>query len=165
MMKVEYINPFVESVCDLFSTMLAAKVTRGTVEMADSGGQGQSSEITGLIGWSGPARGTLALALPESTAMALASRLLGIEYTTMEDDVLDAVSEILNIIAGGAKAKLSESQGLGTIDLSLPTVICGARYDVQYPSQTNWIEVPFTSDLGSFGIRVTFEVIEQKAAV
>lgn len=155
-MKAEYINPFIESVYDLFSTMLAAKAVRKKAEAAEFAVEGE--EVTALIGWSGPARGTVALALPAQTAVRIAGRLLSSEMSEVDDTVLDAVSEVVNIIAGGAKAKFSESQGIGTIDLSLPTVIIGGKYDVQYPSQTNWVEVPFESELGSFGLRVTFEV-------
>ena len=158
-MKVEYVNPFIESVYDLFSTMLNSKAVRGDVGMAEEGPM-KPSEVTALIGWSGPARGTVALALPEETALAVAGRLLATELTEIDDDVMDAVSEVVNIIAGGAKAKFSESAGIGTIDLSLPTVIFGAEYNVDYPSQTNWIEVPFVTDLGPLSVRVTFEVVE-----
>jgi chemotaxis protein CheX len=160
MQKVEYINPFIESVGELFTTMLAARASRGKPEVA--GDEADPTEVTALIGWSGPARGTVALALPEKTAMSVAERLLSIEMTEMTDDVLDAVSEVVNIIAGGAKAKFSEQQGIGTIDLSLPTVVCGGSYDVQHPSQATRIEVPFESDLGPFCLRVTFEHISKR---
>jgi len=155
-MKVEYVNPFIESVYELFTTMLSAKATRRKAALSEGAGGG--SEVTALIGWSGPARGTIALALPEETALSLAARLLSTEMKEVDETVMDAVSELVNIIAGGAKAKFSQSQGIGTIDLSLPTVIAG-QYDVEYPSQTTWIEVPFDSDLGSFSLRVAFESV------
>jgi hypothetical protein len=41
--------------------------------------------------------------------------------------------------------------------LSLPTVVRGTNYKVDYPTRTAWLEVPFKSDLGSFSLRVTFE--------
>ena len=75
--------------------------------------------------------------------------------------MLDAISEIVNIIAGGAKAKFSASQGIGTIDLSLPTVITGAHYGVEHPSHSTEIEVPFLSELGGFSLRITFEMVRK----
>lgn len=155
-MKIEYINPFIESVHTLFSTMLNAKATRGTPEISKQAGH--PGDITGLIGLSGPVRGTVAVSFPDKTALAAASRLLGSEVTTMDDSVADVIAEMVNIIAGSAKARF-KTDSLQPIDLSLPTVVHGSNYAVQYPSGSMWLEVPFESDLGPFNMRVTFEVI------
>ena len=55
-----------------------------------------------------------------------------------------------------ALAKLSQ-EGATPIDLSLPTVVRGDNYQIDYPTQTVWLEVPFNSSLGEFNLRVTFE--------
>lgn len=154
-MKVEYINPFIESVFELFSTMLSAEARRGEVNVCR--GSGTAREITGLIGLSGPARGTVALSFPTGTALAMCSRLLGMETLVVDETVSDAVAELVNIVAGSAKAKLKVANG-EPIDLSLPTVVRGSCYSVDYPSKVMWLEVPFTSDLGPFSLRVTFEM-------
>ena len=156
-MKVEYINPFIESVYGLFSKMLSSAVKRGDVALAKSGNGDGTRQITALIGLSGPARGTVALAFPVKTALAMVSRLLGHETHVVDDTVSDAVAEFVNIVAGGAKAAFSK-QSKTPVDLSLPTVIRGSSYDVEYPSQSVWLEVPFTSDMGPFSLRVTFEI-------
>lgn len=155
-MKVEYINPFIESVYDLFSTMLGCRAQRGSVALATPGGA--SREITALIGLSGRARGTIALSFPEPTALAMVGRLLGMEMETVDETISDALGEMVNIVAGGAKAKFTTENGETPIDLSLPNVVWGNNYHVDYPSQTTWLEVPFSSELGSFNMRVTFEM-------
>ncbi|MDX9974045.1 MAG: chemotaxis protein CheX [FCB group bacterium] len=155
-MKVEYINPFIESVFELFSTMLGAQAMRGEVGVA-RGPNCNPREIMGLIGLSGNVRGTVALSFPTGTALAMVSRLLGMETHVIDETVSDAVAELVNIVAGSAKAKMNTSDGPPT-DLSLPTVVRGNSYSVDYPSKAMWLEVPFTSDLGPFSLRVTFEV-------
>jgi chemotaxis protein CheX len=154
-MKVEYINPFVESVYEMFSTMLGCEAERGDVEL--SNGQSKVRDIMALIGLSGPARGTVALSFPVTTALAMVGRLLGMETRVVDETVLDAVSELVNIVAGGAKAKFHIGDGT-PIDLSLPTVVRGQRYSVDYPSEAAWLEVPFKSELGPFTLRVTFAI-------
>lgn len=154
-MKVEYINPFIESVYDLFSTMLNAKAVRGDVGVA-RGEMTNPRDIMALIGLSGPVRGMVALAFPLSTAIEMVNRLLGTELRVVDDTVSDAIAEMVNIVAGGAKAKLSGAQST-PIDLSLPTVVRGNSFNVDYPSGSVWLEVPFNSDLGEFNLRVTFE--------
>lgn len=153
-MKAEYINPFIESVRELFSTMLNSNAERGDVGVFWE--VPPSSDIVALIGLSGPMRGTVALSFPVGTALSLVGRLLGVDVRVVDDTVRDGIAEIVNIVAGAAKGKLRKGIGV-PIDLSLPTVVRGTDYQVSYPSRTAWLEVPFKSDLGDFSLRVTFE--------
>jgi len=156
-MRVEYINPFIESVYELFTTMLSSKAVRGDVGVARGEGGGNPHDLMAIIGLSGPARGTVALAIPEQTAINIVERLLGMRPKQLDETVSDAIAEVVNIVAGGAKAKFGITSG-PPIQLSLPTVVHGTSYNVDYPSKSIWLEVPFNSDLGGFTMRVTFEV-------
>lgn len=153
-MKVEHINPFIEAVYDLFQTMLEGKVSRG--EIGVCAGSRNPRDIMAIIGMSGPTRGTVALSFPTSTALAMVSKLLGTNVTIIDETVSDGIAELVNIVAGSAKAKLVKEDET-PMDLSLPTVVRGNNYSVDYPSQAVWLEVPFTSSLGAFSLRVTFE--------
>ena len=70
----------------------------------------------------------------------------------------DGVAELVNIVAGSAKAKFSNGNGSDIISLGLPTVVHGGSDIVEYPSQSTWLDVPFASELGPFSLRVTFEM-------
>jgi chemotaxis protein CheX len=154
-MKAQYINPFIESVHDLFNTMLGCEARRGDISLARSFSTGH--EVIALIGLSGIVRGTVALAFPARTALHMVNRLLGVETIGVNDEVLDAVAELVNIVAGGAKAKLNGEADTPPISLSLPTVVQGKDYTVESPSYAKWLDVPFTSELGPFTLRVIFE--------
>lgn len=151
-MKVEYINPFIESVFDLCTTMLDCKVERGDVSLSKT--LANECEIVALIGLSGSARGNVALSFPHQTALAMVSRFMGLKINAIDGTVSDAVAEMVNIVAGGAKARLCD--GERPIDLGLPNVIRGKEYTVEYPSSSVWLDIPFTCDLGPFSLRVTF---------
>ena len=60
------------------------------------------------------------------------------------------------MVAGSAKAKLTQD-GSTPIELSLPTVVRGNNFNVDYPTQSVWLEVGFECDMGEFTLRVTFE--------
>lgn len=153
-MDVKYVNPFIESVFELFSTMLDCEAKRGDVGVAREGGNDR--DLVALVGLSGPASGMLSMSFPVATALNIAGRMLGMETKVLDDSVSDVVSEVVNIVGGGAKAKMvNENQE--PINLGLPTVVRGNSYAVDYPSGSIWLEVPFTSELGSFGLRVTFQ--------
>lgn len=160
-MQVEYINPFIESVYELFGTMLNAKVQRGTVGVSKGGSNPR--DIMALIGLSGAARGMVALAFPVDTALKMASRLMDSELRVMDDTVSDAIAEVVNIVAGSAKARLNNGDG-PAIDLSLPSIVRGNNFSVEYPSKSMWLDVSFDSDLGEFTMRVTFEMEATKGS-
>jgi len=153
-MKAELVNPFIESVQEIFKTMLGSEAKRGKVEITDS--HDSPGELVALIGISGRATGTCALSLPASTALKIIGQLMSTEYTEMNDDVTDGIAEVVNMVGGGAKAKMNVD-GAKPMDLSLPTVVSGDNYNVKYPTKTIWLEVPFESSHGPFVIRITFE--------
>jgi chemotaxis protein CheX len=158
-MKAEYINPFLESVNELFTTMLASKVKRGSISLSSNNSMLPRS-ITALIGLSGRARGTVAMSFPVQTALAMTSKLIGGTHAVLNAEVSDAMAEMVNIVAGNAKAKLSK--GGEPINLSLPSVVKGENFTIEPPSQAQWLDIPFESDLGPFSLRVTFEFAEER---
>ena len=153
-MKAEYINPFITAVFELFSTMMGCEAKRGQIAIAKKGAS--TKEITALIGLGGPARGSVSISLPFDTARAMVTRLLGTDGEIDDETLVDGTAELVNILAGSAKAKFSLEGGV-PLDLSLPTVIRGEGFQIDYPQKTVWIEVPFTCEMGSFKVRVTFE--------
>ena len=153
-MRVEFINPFIESIGELFQTMLGTPANRGKIGVSTGGGNPR--DIVAVIGLSGSNRGTAAISFPTSTALRIVGTLLGRQMSVIDQDVSDGVAEVVNMVAGNAKAKLVGDDG-EPMSLGLPTVLRGNSFGVKYPSQAVWLEVPFTSELGSFCLRVTFE--------
>lgn len=153
-MNVEFVNPFVESIYELFGTLLSSKVVRTGLSITE--GHQMPHEVMALIGFSGVMRGTVALALPASTCQRMVSRLLGIEVPTDDESVSDTIAEMVNIVGGSAKAKLS-TKLKQTLELSLPVVFRGDDFDVYSPSKAVWVEVPFESELGPLRLRLSFK--------
>src|SRR5690242_12755875 len=116
-MKADLVNPFIESVYELFSTMLSSNAVRGEIKLSD--GKKHPAEIMALIGFSGVVKGTVGLALPTDTCHAMIIRLLGHDADISDETVSDTIGELVNIIAGSAKAKISLKVH-ETLNLSLP---------------------------------------------
>lgn len=154
-MDVRYVNPFTESVDDVFATMLDLQVSRKQVKLSDAGTAAppHGSWLTSLVGISGKATGAVALRFPVPTALAVAGRMLGSEPTEVNDETIDAISELANMVAGGAKAKFEINP---PPDLAMAVVVHGSDYRTAYPSTARWLEIPFSSDAGEFSLEVTF---------
>ena len=150
-MDVSYINPFVESVGNVFETMLNVQPKRGSVQLGNGGNNGAG--LTSLIGISGLMHGCVALCFPPETALKLAGRMLGSEMPAVNDEVIDAISELVNMVAGSAKAKFNTDPPL---ELGLPTVVAGTGYQVKFPSKSVCLAVKFSSDEGDFSMELTY---------
>lgn len=150
-LHVEYINPFVMGVMSTWKTMLRSEPKRGALQLAPEHEHG--NDTTAIVGLSGPATGTVALRFPPETASAVAGRMLD-ESSVSKEAVIDAISELVNIVGGAAKAQFKSNI---PIVLGLPTVIHGAGYRVEHRTGVRWLAVPFNSDLGSFVLEVAFQ--------
>jgi len=155
-MKLEFINPFIDAVNNLFSTMLASSVKKGNIGVSKE--SRAPFAITALIGLSGEYRGTVTLSFPEDTALKMVNKMLMLDSKEVDATVIDGVGELVNIVAGSAKSKLIKKDGK-PLDLSLPNVVKGEDYIIEFPSESTWIEVPFESELGNFQMRIIFENI------
>ena len=152
-MNVEYINPFVESVRSVFETMLDTSPQRQQLRLSTDGAARKEQALTSIIGISGAASGVVALRFPNATALELARRFLASDVTEVNEQVTDALAELANMVGGSAKAKFNIEP---PPELSLPTVVEGDDYKMQYPTLSNWVEVPFTSNAGDFMMTVSF---------
>jgi chemotaxis protein CheX len=147
-MKVEYINPFLMSTIAVFDTMLKCKLERGAPYLKN--GTQPQHEVSGVIGLSGNAQGTVVLGLSREAAIGAAEAMLQERPAEINGDVTDAIGELVNIIAGGAKAKLEHLH----MSVSLPTVITGKFHCIEFPTKVTPICIPFNSVWGEITVEV-----------
>ena len=147
-MRVEFINPFLASTRDVFQTMLGCEIQRGEVRVKDTRTPGL--EVSGMIGLSGRVHGMVVVSFSRATSLKIAEVMLGETFESIDADVVDAVGEVTNMIAGGAKARLEKYQ----LSIGLPTVICGKNHIINFPSNSVPISMPFDSPIGSVCVDV-----------
>jgi len=146
-MDVKYINPFVISTKETFSKMLSIDLEMEKMYVKAAN---ETSDITGIIGLSGQAKGIVAVTFSRITALRSVSVFLGMKCLTLDDTVSDAVGELINIIAGNAKQYLSDLN----VDISLPKVIIGQGHSVAEMKEVPTVVIPFSSKLGEFKLEV-----------
>lgn len=145
---VELINHFVTATASVFRTMLGAEVNRGNLSVKE--GSNPPHEVSGVIGLTGDTAGTMLLSLGRDTAISVCEAMLGSRPESLDGDVVDAVGEVANMIAGNAKALLADS----TTRLSLPNVVIGKNHVIGFPSDTVTIHIPLTTSLGPACIEI-----------
>ncbi len=146
--RVEYLNPFIASIVHMFDTMLHLEIVRQTPFIgADALPE---NEVSGIIGLCGKARGAAVVSLGRETAIRCTERLLGERPPTVNAEVRDAVGEMANIVAGGAKAQMQQLE----MSVSLPSIIIGRNHLINFPSGLTPVCVPFQCDWGPVSLQV-----------
>jgi len=135
----------------VFSTMLGLEVDSGT-PCTDTEDPGPSNGIIGLIGLAGGWVGTVTFCCTASLACRMCSRLLHAEFEQVGEEVLDAVSEMTNMIVGGFKTEAETY--LGPLGLSIPTVVYGLNFAARTIGKEQWVVVPFSCGADKFEIKI-----------
>ena len=158
-MKAEYINPFMNALANTFQTMLDCETHRGELEL-----KGHSTplfDVSGIIGLSGNCVGMVVLSLSRQVALKATSVMLMTEATEIDDDVIDAVGELANMVAGGAKTELDQLD----LSVSLPSVVTGEDHEVRFPSNVTPICIPYETAWGPLKVEVGLAPVAEPIAV
>jgi len=149
-MNVQYINPFISATAACFKNMIFVEAKQGAPVLKKE--PFPKYDISGIIGLSGGAQGSISLCFPMPSALAIVSQMVGAPVTSAGVDLADAVGEIANIIAGFAKRDLT---GLN-LSISLPNVIL-SNHVLSGLTGVPTVIVPFTCPLGPFAMEVSLK--------
>jgi chemotaxis protein CheX len=151
-MKKEHIMPFVEAVQGAFKDFFKVTPTLGTPYLVRK--EDTNWDISAIIGIAGESRGVVVLSISAEIATALATKLAGNTITTLDENVLDMLGEIVNIIAGNAKKGFEDIR----LKISLPSIIKGKEHEIFWPKHDiPIISIPFTLPEGKIMLFVGLE--------
>ena len=132
-----------QAAVNVFTTMLGVEIRQGEVSV-ESGSPDPNDGVVSLIGLAGSWTGAGSITCSPALACRICSQLLMTESPSVNEDVLDAVAELTNMIIGSVKTDLE--QHLGTLGLSIPTVVFGRNFKTRSAGNSEWIVVPFYWD-------------------
>ncbi|MDR2797543.1 MAG: chemotaxis protein CheX [Treponema sp.] len=145
-MRVEYINPFVESTYNILKEVLGTEVIRGSLYLKSATMAIQG--VAALVGLAGDVEGRVIFDMTKETALAVAGAMNGGEKFTVMDEMAKAtIQELANMITGQAVTKLHD---LGfKFDLTPPALFTGDNMEVSNNLKVEALIVPM--DLGPCG--------------
>ena len=154
-MRVEYINPFVETSYRVLKEVLGgAEVKRGELSLKSVAMPVMG--VAALVGLAGDVEGRVLFDMTYETALNLASKMNGETLTQFDDLVKATISELANLITAQAVTKLHE---LGfKFDLTPPTLFAGEKMEsAALPGSAQNVEaliVPLISECGEIELNV-----------
>ena len=149
-MKVEYVNPFIESASSVLEEIAALKSTRGKLTLKDP--NKPFRDVCAILGVIGTVHGQVIYGFDETTARSVVSRMMmGAEVTEFDEMARSALGELGNIITGKASVNL-ESAGF-PIEISPPTLVMAQNVRIS-SLKIPMIVVPLETEVGVIDIYV-----------
>ncbi len=152
-MDIRFINPFLEAAVEVLGTMAAVSLQAGKPYLKKN--QQASGDISGVVGLSGDAQGSLSVTFEFSVIKHALKAMLGEDISKVNDDARDAVGEFTNMISGSARQKLQEA-GL-TLSAGIPTVVDGPGHNIHHTVNGPTLVIPFSSNVGAVVVEAALQ--------
>ncbi len=149
-MDVRFINPFLDGAKEVLKTMAFIDAIAGKAYLKK--GDVAHGDVSGIIGITGDAIGSLAVSFHTSCICGIVSNMLGETHTEPTREVLDAVGELTNMISGVARTHM-ERNGL-SVYAAIPSVVVGAGHTINHILKAPSIVIPFSTPQGDFVVDV-----------
>lgn len=148
-MRVEYINPFVESAFSVLKEVLGSDVQRGELFLKRT--TQPVMGVAAIVGLAGDVEGRVLFDMSMKTAVDLASAMNGETLPSLDDLAKATITELANMITAQAVTKLYD---LGfKFDLTPPAIITGENMQVT-DMDVEALIVPMELALGKIEVNV-----------
>jgi chemotaxis protein CheX len=128
------------SAINVFTTMLGGELVSGQTSI-EHGTLEANDGVVSLIGVAGTWAGTGVVVCSPDLACRICNRMLMTDYSSINEEVLDAVAELTNMIIGCVKTDLEGE--VGPLGLSIPTVVFGRNFRTKSAGTTEWVVARF----------------------
>ncbi len=148
-MRVEYINPFVESAMQILSATVSKDVSRGQISLRSS--MTPMLGVVIIVGLAGQVSGRLIIDMSRDTALKIASAMNNEKLNEFDELVTATLTELANMITGKAVTRLYE---LGfQFDLTPPALFTGENIHIS-DNKIEALVVPVEIPQGKIEINV-----------
>lgn len=147
-MEAKYTDPFSMAAVNVFKTALNCEIRPERVQIKEDGLP--AHEVSGVILLDGKVCGAAALSVSAPAGFKIVEAMLGAEIDEINADVTDAICELINMVAGGAKTFLSDCQ----LSLGLPEIVVARSRALRFPADCRPACIQFVSPWGPVAVEV-----------
>lgn len=153
-MDVRFINPFITATVNALKTMANIEVVRGIPFV--KGSFQALADISGIIGLAGEAKGAIVVSFPFGLGKKIYEAMINDTVAADDPGIVDAVGEIANMVAGGAKGALTD-MGMN-FRISVPSVVMGKEHSISHKSDAPCLIIPFQLGSETFWLQVSMKL-------
>ncbi|MBF0276500.1 MAG: chemotaxis protein CheX [SAR324 cluster bacterium] len=148
----KYISPFLAATLEVLSTMANTPARPGNPLKRDP--KPADGVISAIIDMTGGTNGSISITFSESCIVQVVNNMLGESYTEMNDQIQDAVGELVNMISGAARKRL-EANGF-RFTAGIPHTVTGEGHTIDHSVQGAVVVIPFKTEGGLFYVEACF---------
>lgn len=148
---VNYVNPFIRATVRTFEMLCGIALARRDLFLKRD--YRMFGDVSGVMGLSGMADGSVVISFPEDVAVRLVGRMIHEKLDSgLDSTIRDGVGELVNVIAGNAKAEFTNTPY--HFNIGLPSVIVGAGHMIVHQAGTPCVVVVFGLEGGEMALQV-----------
>lgn len=155
-MDVNYINPFLNGTLEVLKKMAFIDAVPGKPAVKQD--EAAFGDVSGIIGITGDALGSLALSFSEACICRIVANMLGEEFREVNREIIDATGELTNMISGASRTQM-EKMGMN-VYAAIPTVVHGRHHTISHILKSPSIVIPFSTPTGPFFVDVCIKTLD-----
>lgn len=153
------LSPFVDAVQEVLSMMAMLNIEVVDTYLGTT--QFHYADVSGIMALAGDQKGIIMISFYEALSNKIISSIMGLPIEEItEEEQHDGVGELINMIAGGAKARLGDSDW--SFLLSAPTVITGNQHRVIQQKDIPCVIMVFSIDDENFAVQLCLNFLMQR---
>ena len=152
-MDAAVVNSFVEALVNILETYAVGDIK--ALKPYLKKGAVATGDISGTLSMAGECNGSVAVSFSAQCILGIVSNMFGEEMTEVNDEIKDAVGEMVNMMAGQVNTKMGELSK--TLKAKFDTVYMGKGHAIDHLAGKPVIMMPYKSNVGRFLLEVCFD--------
>jgi chemotaxis protein CheX len=153
-MRLDYINPIIESAITVLAELTSAPVDRGDPKLRRQ--SSASREVATIIGLTGDGDGRIIIEMDSSTALSMAGMMNRDSFKKLDRLAQDTLMELANLIVARAVSSLND-RGFA-FRLAPPLIFTGANLSFFSSLDTETLIVPLRANVGDMNMSVALRM-------
>ena len=153
-MRLDYINPIVDSALAVLSEFIGAPVERGSMQLHCDASP--SREVITIIGMAGEVEGRIMLEMDKDAAIGMAGIMNKEQFTDLTPFALDTLMELTNVMIARAVSTLND-QGF-VFRLTPPLIFTGSNLSIFNSLYLETLFVPLRTKVGDMNLNVALRM-------
>jgi len=153
-MRLDYINPIVDSAVAVLSEFIGAPVERGAMQLHRD--ESPTKEIITVIGMAGEVEGRIMFEMDRDAAIGMAGLMNQEHFTDLTPLALDTLMELTNVMIARAVSSLND-KGFA-FRLTPPLIFSGNSLSIFNTLNLETLFIPLQTKLGNMNLNVALRM-------
>ncbi|HAK61267.1 MAG TPA: chemotaxis protein CheX [Nitrospiraceae bacterium] len=153
-MRLDYINPIIDSAVNVLADFTSAPVKRGTMQLQQ--GSTRNNDVAAIIGIAGEVEGRIILEMGRDTALSMAGMMNDEQFTELSPLALDTLMELANVMVARAVSALND-KGYA-FRLTPPLIFTGANLSTFNNLSLETLVIPLYAKAGDMDLNVALRL-------